>query len=62
MCINNNTIITHSFIEQYDLLLPMQGVNIPRGRMLSGIYTPRVVTNTLFNEKECAIVVFYCIE
>ena len=30
---------------------------IPRGRRPSGIFTPRVVINTLFNEKECAIVV-----
>ena len=32
-------------------------MNIPRGQRTSGIYTPRVVINTLFNEKECAIVV-----
>ena len=33
-----------------------QGVNIPRGWRQSGICTPRVVINTLFNE-ECAIIV-----
>ena len=31
-------------------------MNIPRGQRPSGIYTPRVVINTLFNE-ECAFVV-----
>ena len=32
-------------------------MNIPRGQRPSGIYTPRVVINMLFNEKECVIVV-----
>ena len=34
-------------------------MNIPRGLRPRGIFTPRVVINTLFNEKECAIVVLF---
>ena len=36
-----------------------QGVNIPRGRRPSGIYTPKVVINTLFNEEYAIIVLLY---
>ena len=34
------------------VFITTQGVNIPRGRRPSGIYTPRVVI-TLFNEGVC---------
>ena len=65
---NNNVMQSCKKFRNYIQLLHTPSLNsviyyyprcgyIPRGRRPSGIFTPRVVINTLFNEKECAIVV-----
>ena len=54
---NNNIQLLHTpSLNSVIYYYPRCGY-IPRGRRPSGIFTPRVVINTLFNEKECAIVV-----